>query len=80
MLSILYDKLDPINEVCKHLGEKEYYVVVAALSEHNVTHKSILYTGYSTGGYRCLLNPTYGHTQTDLSTARIKIISKIGDI
>jgi len=80
MLSILYDNLDPVDELCKQLDENSYYVVIVALSKYNVVHKSILYTGYSNGGYRCLLNPSYNCIKTDLSKARIKILSKIGDI
>lgn len=80
MLAIPYEKLDPVNKVCEQLGEREYYVVVVALYKANVVHKSILYTGYSNGGYRCIMNPSYDCKQTDLDEARIKIISKIRNI
>lgn len=78
MLAIPYDKLDPIDEVCKQLDENSYYVVVVALYSSNVTHKAILYTGYSTGGYRCILN--YAYKEDDMREVRLKIISKIRNI
>lgn len=49
----------PINEICQELKESSYYAVKTVIYEGNVAHKAILYTGFSNGGYRRLLNASY---------------------
>lgn len=77
-----YEDLNPLKDAVKNLEEKAYYVVNVSLYKGNVVHKAILYTGFNSGGYRCLLHPNYENVLKDgeLIFARIQVISRIANI
>jgi hypothetical protein len=64
------------DKICKTLEESTYYAVRVSLRPGNPPHDAILYTGFRSGGYRCIWGATYEGEVSDLSKARIVVIGK----
>ena len=69
--------MEKVNILCEGLKENSYYAVWVKVSENNVPHKAVLYTGFMTGSYRKIMTGTYEQSISEHNHITAQLISEL---